>query len=320
MMPHKELNRQSNTHLLRTEHETAVPVDLMLALELETLGRTSEKQDMLEKYEVEYVIPLMNRISELLGSEGHSAENRDQMAKAISEVRECDLFKFVSYVFYQELGRTYKADTYLVASIEEGAFNCFTSAVLFADVLTRIGKCVNIVTTPDHVLLAGEYFAFETTISSSIDRTYNTLNEDKHVFPKTKLHLKYPAEEIDETDTYKLLSEVYVWRGHRLYDRGDSVKEAYDAYDEASKAYPKHSEAWHGKGRTLHLLGRDLEAISAYDEALKMCKKDKEIWHDKGVALESLGRHEEANRCFGVEIGMKVEEELRKAKLENPNY
>jgi tetratricopeptide (TPR) repeat protein len=268
-----------------------IPVGKIIESECAALGKGAESRAEIEKHYERYAIGLMNSVSVWLGYGDALQADRQKLASMVNTVDEKELFSFMSDVFYKDFKASYESERLLAVSVEDNKFNCYGSSVLFADVLARMGKRVDIIKAPGHVLLIGEYFGFETTEPQSLDPT----------FARDVLTSKYP--EGRELEAEKLLSIAYSWSASVFRDHGRKEEEL-DAYGKAAEIDPKDSRVWGLKASLLKEFGRDAEAVTACDKGLEADPKDLSLWQGKGDALLRLRKNNEAVAAYdkGLEI------------------
>jgi tetratricopeptide (TPR) repeat protein len=91
--------------------------------------------------------------------------------------------------------------------------------------------------------------------------------------------------------------------GNQAFEDG-LYERAADEYRAALKENPDHRHALHGLARSLHLAGRQDEALVLYDEAIARPPEPPEdeaeraalaaTYANRGILLDTMGRHEEA--------------------------
>jgi len=103
-------------------------------------------------------------------------------------------------------------------------------------------------------------------------------------------------------------NDACAWNNHGAsLHLGGREKEAIRCYDKALELDPRHPLAWHNKGISLNSLGRYEEAIHCFDKALELDPTLYAAWGEKGDILERLGRHEEAAQCHKKALVMEVQ-------------
>lgn len=262
-----------------------VPIAAIFNVEFQALQTPPEHQETIRKVYELYVSGLMNSVSVWLGFGDASRADRQKLAEAVNKVDERELFAFLSDVFHRDFRASFKDNNLLTISMQDNRFNCYSSTVLLADALTRLGKPINIIIPPTHVLLCGEGFALETTSE----------NPETTVYQKALLGSYYPLWQ--ETDSGKLLGLAHVWAGLKFDEMG-SPYDALTAYSKALEISPKLAEPWYNTGNTLFKLGRLYEAVAAFDNAIGLNPKNVAAWHSKGTALKHMGRRGEAKKCL----------------------
>ena len=92
--------------------------------------------------------------------------------------------------------------------------------------------------------------------------------------------------ETENAGAWTLLAAVY-FQARRL-------NEAHGAYTTALSRDSLRATALAGRGLTLHLMGRDREAIADYERALARTPADKSLWHNLAVSLNRLDETQQA--------------------------
>ncbi len=283
---------QLRTEASSAEKKTAltmVPVDAIFKVEFAALETLPEHQKGIRNEYEKYVHGLMNAVSVWLGYSDVSKTDRQKLAKAVRKVDERELFSYVSEVFHKDFKASIEGEKMLAIAIRENIFNCYSSSVLLADAITRLGKQVNIILALGHVLLCGEKYAFETTDG----------NTESAIYEKVYLNSNYNWWQ--EADLWKLLSIAYGWAGV-IFDDTRRYDEALEAYNEAIKINLDYAEAWNNKGVTLSKMHRYDEALEAYNEAIRINRNNAEAWNNKGVVFEYMHRYDEALEAYNEAI------------------
>ena len=96
--------------------------------------------------------------------------------------------------------------------------------------------------------------------------------------------------ETENAGAWTLLAAVY-FQARRL-------NEAHGAYTTALSRDSLRATALAGRGLTLHLMGRDREAIADYERALARTPADKSLWHNLAVSLNRLDETQQALASF----------------------
>jgi len=244
-----------------------VPIDGILDVELGALGASEQmKEDVREVYE-QYVQEL----------EGYLKELRPELKESPEEIRgipESELFYALAKAFQEEsmFGAVMKEGKTLTTSCSSGEkeFNCYSASILLSDVLTRMGKPVNVVTAPGHVFIAGEEQCMETTQFF-----------EWSTFTRRELDVHYPVRW--ESGPENLLGAAFVWSGVELRKMGDAQKEqGLDA--EAANSYNK--------------------AIGLYNKALEINPEDATPLKNMAGVYSKLGNLKKANECMKKAAGM----------------
>ncbi len=188
------------------------------------------------------------------------------------------LFTTLSDALYKKHGANRKPETLLSTSVEHNTFNCYSSTILFVDVLAQLGKHVNVILMPNHALIIGERFFFETTkLTQPV------------AFAREEIDAHYPRKEWHETSVEKLLSGAYQSVGYFLLKHKHDSDKALAAYTKAIRIDPKNIGALNGEGTVLHFLKNYWGAIASYDSALKICPEYVAALENKGKALHAVG-------------------------------
>jgi hypothetical protein len=197
------------------------------------------------------------------------------------------LFTTLSDALYKKQGAKRLPEILLSTSIDHNTFNCYSSTMLFVDVLAQLGKPVNIIIMPKHVLIVGEQFFFETT---KLTRPV--------AFSREEFDAHYPRKEWHETSAEKLLSGAHQSIGYFLFKHKQDPDKALYAYRAAGDIDSKNIGALNGEGILLDYRKNYWGAIQAYDHALKICPEYVEVLKNKGMALRALG-NEERDKAVG---------------------
>jgi len=73
--------------------------------------------------------------------------------------------------------------------------------------------------------------------------------------------------------------------------------EALASFEKALAVAPD-AQGWYNLGLTLHILGRDLNALTAYDQALQLNPNLPEAWNSRGSLLRAMGKRDDAMMSF----------------------
>lgn len=214
-----------------------VPIDSIFKVEFATSGPTDELSQMIirGKYEGQ-VHSLMNSVSSWLGLGEIDKADPKMLADKINKVDERKLFSHISSAFHKEFKTPENGET-LIDSISTKKFNCYSSAIIIDDALTRMGKRMDVVTVPGHVLLIGKKYAFETTvIEMPINRIiFPKLAVDEPYFPREMLFRVYPIHH--EMGPNAFIAGAYAYQGKQLELSNKSDK-AIAAYKNVLKIDP----------------------------------------------------------------------------------
>jgi tetratricopeptide (TPR) repeat protein len=208
----------------------------------------SKDQTELRKTYERYVSGLMDYVSDRLLGRPASHADPEALARAVNRTDEYALFAGLVNTFYWDLGAdTTGGNVRLLSAIETNRFNCYASTVLFTDVLTRLGKSVDIILTPFHVFPAGEECYVETA--------------SKEGFPahfRRDLSANYPRFR-EEASSDALLGLVYDCASRHLSCE-DRYAEALEMARKALEIAPRLTGPWVDMGNALDGLGRHNEA------------------------------------------------------------
>ncbi|MDE1857284.1 MAG: tetratricopeptide repeat protein [Candidatus Micrarchaeota archaeon] len=266
--------------------QCAVPINAIFDVEFKTLKTPPERQEEITGLYEQYVSGMMDAVSVWLGLSG--ASDYKKLASAVRAADEHELFSFMSNVFYKDFKASVEETKLLTIALESNNFNCYSSTVLFSDTLTRLGKELSIIFTPDHMFLAGERFALETTDSSATP-----------AFPREHLDLYYPKRH--EIGVEAALAATYDWCGAIFSGRG-MHREALAAYGKALELDQEDASVWHNRGIVLHDLKRYTDSIASFDRALGIDQEDASIWYDRGIALHDLKMYGDAVASYDMAL------------------
>lgn len=271
-------------------------------------------EELRGKYEG-YVHGLMNAISKQLGFEDAAIADKERFAAAMRNVDERQLFEFLGAVFYGHFKASFEDNVTLTDSIQTNRFNCVTSSIMLADVLLRLGKTVAFVNPPDHMLLKGEKWAFETTAREGVPATYPVEMLDK-LYPR---RLEGGIELLVANQTTALAGTLYIngLLNHAMFYVDEALKlipmdyvawnckgailagmgkygEALKAENKALEIEPGYATAWRNKGLFLALQNRPDEALQAADRSLELNPNDPQAWRNRALALTLKGNNDAA--------------------------
>ncbi len=176
---------------------------------------------------------------------------------------------------------------------KRNTFNCHSSALIFADALTRTGKELSVITMSDHMVLSGNRYVFETTAPPK-----------RSAFPLKNIDFKYPMRQ--EFDVRALLSITYNACGVMLFKKR-MFKESVEEYDKALDISPTYAAALNNKGAALGNLKNLEDALACLDEALRIDPNCSSIWYNEWLLLNELERYDEADECAVMAAEIKVD-------------
>ncbi len=282
-----------------------VPISSIFSVEFGALKTPGWRQEGVRKDYERYVSGLMNAVSVWLGFGDASKADQQKLSEAVKSMDERELFSFILDVFRKDFGATYKGGMLLTSAIEANTFNCYSSSVLLADALTRLGKPVSIFLRPDHVLLHGDRYALETTAHS--DGVYEKILYSKsgiwrEIDNGKLLAIAYSwagkiFHDRREIDNGKLLAIAYSWAGKIFHGR-KLLGEELEAYNMAISLDPNDATILYNKGNVLYDMKRFGEALEVYNMVISLFPKFASAWYNKGSALSAIGQHTEADMCY----------------------
>jgi len=131
-------------------------VDTIFNIENAALGHSKEKSSELRAKYNDYVETITGTVKEQVSSLKNERE----------------VFIHISSISYSNFD--YAKGKLITTGLEEKppSFNCYGSAVIFADVLSRLDFRFQVVKTPGHVLLLGNEYGFETTVEEGESMFY----------------------------------------------------------------------------------------------------------------------------------------------------
>ncbi len=162
-----------------------------------------------------------------------------------------------------------KNSTVITAAEKSGSFDCYSSSVLFADVLTRLGLSVTVVYAPGHVLLEGETHMFETTAIHT-----------PRAMPKTRAASQYPIS--SRSGVGSLTAAAWMLAGH-LYAQQDHLSRSLGAFNNAVNISPENTEALFNKAKVL-------ERMNMHGDAMETCERILKVNGSYADALDQMTR------------------------------
>lgn len=223
----KENNSNLGNYLRKNKQmEEVVPTTEIFKLEFKILGINQHLGEQIRGVYEQYVYKLMNSVSVWTGCKELKNSDRVELKYKVNEMDEKDLFFLLGYVFYNDFKASYESNRILTNSVQSNKFNCYSSSVLFGDVLTRLGKNdIHIIKTPNHVCLSGKKFIFETT-------KYNK------IFEKTQQQKMYPYAQ--NLDIKKIIGITYNWCAYIIKAKSNNKNLAMEYYNKALEIDPNH--------------------------------------------------------------------------------
>ena len=290
-----------------------------LEAEFDALGWDGEKRAAIrEKYD-DMVSTLMDSLKGtwFFPVDGISDEEffhhvRGELAGSESgKAAEGKLFLFLSGIAYSNFHTSYESERLLAVALDAGdwKFNCYSSSALFGDVCARAGVDIKILLPPGHVLLAGNHYAFETTVK---EMEYSITKKEGDL-------LKERYRTWIEEDWGKITSVAYDWGMHtlseRAYDEQDPVKKselknaAMASEEKAIALVPREAGYLVNKSSLLKDAGRHDEALSVVNEALSHDPEYTSALNMKGRLLVALEKPIEALDAFYTAVAMEPEKD-----------
>ncbi len=292
-----EVRRSQHTERSSTEIEVSsikeiarkeinrVPIDEILNIEFKMFRAPEERHILIKKKYEENIHKIMNGISEWLGFGEIQKADKEKLNDAVRDCEESKLFNFVAGTFFNKLDVSFVEKATVVASTETGRFNCYSSTVFLADVLTRLGKPVNILMTPGHILLSGKEQVFETT-------AYAT----QRIIKKNMINKNYRI--IHEDGVEVLVGCAWNNKGTMDQEAGRNA-EAVNDYNNALKINPNDIDALHNLGVAFALTERYLEALNALDKTLELEPDNIRALENKIHVLTKNGQYIDAIIMLG---------------------
>jgi len=228
--------------------------------------------------------------SQIIGKYNGCVESIVKIVKEekIDISNESELFPHLASIFYSNFNASVKEISMIMTAIPDNNFNCYSSAVLFADVCARLGKKVDIVRAPGHVILSGREYCFETT------------SDPEHcVFSKERLDWRYPLHWSGGLDLMVAVS--YTWAGSTHYGRGEYDK-AITCFSKAIATDPKYAEAYHNMGGVYYSRKEYDKAIGYYNKAIEKNPAYSGAYYNMGLAYFGKKEYEKAIECYNKAI------------------
>ncbi|MCL4389683.1 MAG: hypothetical protein M1528_02195 [Candidatus Marsarchaeota archaeon] len=274
-----------------------VPIGKIFEIEFRALGvklhmqhtmppRLAYKMELMVKYE-EYAGAMMCYVAGLAGFNDISKADREELSEAVRALDEKELFARIAEFAQKKFRFSYSESSGVVIAAETCTFNCYSSTVLVADALTRLGKPVMAVIVPRHILLAADNIVFESTsiLSGAEILTYSNC----------ELHEMYPwryegGMSVLVADAYNRLGVAYL--------RAGSGRKAIGALNIALATEPHHQLVPSNLSIAFSMLGQREKALQYSEMALSENPENAFAWNCLGVALSKIERYEDAIRAF----------------------
>ncbi len=227
----------------------------------------------------------MDGTASWLGFNSANGANAAKLRYAVNLADESDLFRNLCATFNGSIAASIQTTSMLTSSMESGIFNCYSSTIIIADALTRLGKGVTIVRPPSHMLLRGSSCAFETTVK----------NPERAVSGADVLYSKYLYW--NEFGSDSLLYDAYLWPISTLILSGQDAR-AIEYCIEATKLDAGRYEVVTQLGMMHFKNGRYEEAIDFLNRAIEVNAKFDFAWNQMAIAELCLGRVDAAIEHF----------------------
>ena len=262
---------------INVEQKVAQVVDKVFEIEQTALKYPTEKASAIRANYND----LVGTIADIVRSEVPDLRNEE------------DLFIMVSSVAYSNADIQYEKKATLMQGLEGESFslNCYSSAVLFADVLSKLGVSVNAIKTPDHILISGKQFAFETTA-----------DPEESVYSLNKIRSLYSIHQTGSPEL--LVSSAYLFAGMILAKRGENLA-AVEAYEKASAINPKDPEVLFNLGIAYFNVGRYNDSINSYAKSLKIDPNNGEAYFGMGAAYFNKREYSTAKKQYEASLKKK---------------
>ena len=260
----------------------------------QVVNKVFEIEQAALKYPMEKALAIRATYDDFVGTVA------DIVRSEVPDLRnEEDLFIMVSSVAYSNADIQYETRAALMQGLEGESFslNCYSSAVLFSDVLSRLGVNVTVIKTPDHILLSGRQFGFETTA-----------DPEESVYSVNKIRSLYAVRQ--EGSPELLASSAYLFAGMILVKQGEHAAAA-EAYEKALAINPKDPEV-------LFNLGVAYFNVKRYDEAIKTYAKSIQADPNNGEAYFGMGAAYFNKREYGM-AKKHYEASLKKKRANTPD-
>lgn len=205
----------------------------------------------------------------------------DRFTGEVRNIDEAALFRCMSETLHDTLGASFTSDEqFFSQAIDTRTFNCKSAYVLSASALSLMGKDMRLFIVPDHVILAGDTFAFETTHPP-----------DLAAFPLQELDSRYPMRQA--FDAGAMLSVIFNSCACMLEQR-TMFPEALSECDKALDNNPRFAYALYNKGRVFNDQNEPKEALKCFRKALSVYPEYVNALVGIGETLFNQGRSEVA--------------------------
>jgi tetratricopeptide (TPR) repeat protein len=185
---------------------------------------------------------------------------------------------------------------FLSESLETNRWNCDTSVFLVFDVGRALGTELEIVDLPEHTLIAGKSFYFETAQYKYSE--YHPIEELQNEYPVIYGRLR---------EDKKIMSLAYYNMGH-VYEAQGKYKKAFGCYNKAIEINPEDADIYDGRGFAYGELGEYDKALRDYGMAIEINPKDATAYYHKGIVYWKLGKYEQAPDEFSSAIKIDPED------------
>jgi len=201
-------------------------------------------------------------------------------------------FTAVWSVIYSNLGVRYGDGKhgFLFESLETNRWNCDTSVFLVFDIGRALGTELEVVDLPEHAIIAGKRFYFETA-------------QYKHpeYHPIEDLQNEYPVIYGRFREDEKIMSFVYYNMGHVHEENGEHRK-AIRCYNKAIERNPGDADMYNGRGFAYTKLEEYDKALEDYDKAIGISPNNALAHYYRGCVHWELGKYKQAADEFSEAI------------------
>jgi tetratricopeptide (TPR) repeat protein len=270
-----ELQKRAEQSPIARQKQMEQIVDSVFSNEAAALRYPKERvSDLRAKYE-DYVSSITGTVHE-----------------QVSSIRnEREVFDHLASVFYSNFD--YKEGKLVLTGLESKPpeANCYGSSLMFADVMTRLGLEFQVAIVPNHVLLVGKEYLFETT--------YEEGDVLRHAKDISKV---YPNHSIGGLDF--LLAASYDSAGLHLMDEKRN-EEAVDFFKKALAINPKNAHIQYNLGLLYWREEKYDSAIASFKSALVLDGNNGNIHYGLGISYYGKGDYKKAISYYEASLKKK---------------